>query len=113
MPINLLLKCLDVEATKSFYEQTLNFEVIGSHQSSYTVRKGDCRVIFTEDDLWTGDPKCTGTFYMFIDDVDAYYESIKEKVSILWPLQDMSYGTREFGIKDCDGYHLAFAHKTE
>ena len=50
---------------------------------------------------------------MFIDDVDAYYESIKEKVSILWPLQDMSYGTREFGIKDCDGYNLAFAHKTE
>ncbi len=44
--------------------------------------------------------------------MDGYYESIKEKAIILWPLQDMPHSTREFGIKDYDEYHLAFAQKT-
>jgi len=29
-----------------------------------------------------------------------------------WPIEDMSYGTREFGIEDCNGYILAFARRT-
>ena len=112
MPINVLLKCHDIETTKSFYSEILNFEVSDSDEGTCTVQKEDCSIIFTSEELWSGHPKCTGTIYMFIDDVDAYYESIKEKAIVLWPLQDMPYGTREFGIKDYDEYHLAFAQKT-
>ena len=112
MPINILLKCYDVETTKSFYEDILDFEVIESDKESCTVQKEDCTIIFTSESLWSGHPKCTGTIYMFIDDVDAYYELIKEKAIVIWPLQDMPHGTREFGIKDYDEYHIAFAQKT-
>jgi predicted enzyme related to lactoylglutathione lyase len=111
MPISVLLKSRDLEATKSFYAEMLGFEVIDSGEATCTVQKEDCSIIFTTEELWSDHPKCTGTIYLFIDDVDAYYESIKEKAIVLWPLQDMPYGTREFGIKDYDEYHIAFAQK--
>lgn len=112
MPINLLLKCHHLDTTKAFYKEILKFKVFDSEQGTCTVQKEDCTILFSSDDLWVGHPKCTGTIYMFINDVDAYYESIKEKAIVLWPLQDMPHGTREFAVKDYDEYHLAFAQKT-
>jgi len=111
MAIQLLLKCHDIETTKSFYEEILEFNVRDSANNTCTVEKEGGSIIFTANDLWAGHPKCTGTIYFFIDDVDAYYETIKEKAIIRWPLENMSYGTREFGVKDYDEYTLAFAKR--
>ena len=111
MPINLLLKCHDVDTTKSFYEEILEFSVSDSDKGTCTVKKGDCSILFTQQDLWSGQPKCTGTIYLFIDDLDSYYESIRDKAIVLWELQTMPYGTREFAVKDYNEYHLAFAEK--
>jgi uncharacterized glyoxalase superfamily protein PhnB len=44
--------------------------------------------------------------------VDEYFEAVKDRAIVRWPLEDMSYGTREFAVKDCNGYTLAFAKKT-
>ncbi len=112
MPINMLLKCHNIEATKSFYKEVLGFAVRETAEGTCSVQKQDCNIIFTSEELWAGHPNCTGTLYLFIDDVDSYYGSIKHKAIILWPLQDMPNGTREFGVKDNDEYHLAFAQKT-
>ena len=111
MPINLLLKCHDVETTKSFYKDILEFEVRDSANNTCTVEKEGGSIVFTSEDLWSGYPKCTGTIYFFIEDVEGYYERIKDKAIIKWPLQDMPYGTREFGVKDYDEYCLAFARR--
>ncbi|MCH9640059.1 MAG: bleomycin resistance family protein [Betaproteobacteria bacterium] len=111
MPINLLLKCHDVKTTKSFYKQILDFEVSDSAKNTCTVEKEGGIIIFTSEDLWSGYPTCTGTIYFFIDDVDKYYEAIKNKALIKWPLEDMPYGVREFGVKDYDEYTLAFAQR--
>lgn len=111
MPINLLLKCHDVETTKSFYDEILKFKVKDSENNTCTVEKEGGAITFTSEELWSGYPKCTGTIYFFIDDVESYYESIKEKAIIKWPLQKMSYGTLEFGVKDYDEYTLAFAQR--
>jgi uncharacterized glyoxalase superfamily protein PhnB len=111
MPINLLLKCHDVATTKSFYEDILEFDVRDSANNTCTVEKEGGSIIFTSEELWSGYPKCTGTIYFFIEDVEGYYEQIKEKALIKWPLQDMSYGTKEFGVKDYDEYSLAFAKR--
>ena len=111
MSINLLLKCHDVETTKSFYDEILEFNVKDSAGNTCTVEKEGGVIIFTSEDLWSGYPNCTGTIYFFIEDVESYYESIKEKAIIKWPLQEMSYGTLEFGVKDYDEYTLAFAKR--
>lgn len=111
MPMSMLLKCHNVEMTKSFYQEILEFDVSDSAGNTCTVEKEGGVIVFTSEELWSGYPKCTGTVYFFLDDVDSYYASIKDKAIVLWPLQDTSYGTREFGVKDYDEYHLAFAQR--
>jgi|GEM_PF-707157 len=110
MPINLYLACHTVVQTKAFYEE-IGFDVFDSAMQTCTARIEDCCLIFFEQDAATATaaPGCSGTIYLFIKDVDARYSKIKDIVEPEWPLQDMSYGTREFAIADCNGYRLAFA----
>ena len=109
MVMNLLLKCHDISQTKTFYSRTLGFEVDDSEQGTCTVRKAGGTMIFSSESNLGDEPALSGTIYFFITDVDQFYNQIKQRVDVQWPLQDMSYGTREFGIKDCNGYYLAFA----
>jgi uncharacterized glyoxalase superfamily protein PhnB len=60
-----------------------------------------------------GKPQFTGTLYFNMKGVEEFFESIRQKVEIVWPLETMDYGQREFGIRDCDGYILAFAEAGE
>jgi predicted enzyme related to lactoylglutathione lyase len=108
MPLKPLLQCADLEATKAHYRDVLGFATVDSDRDTLTVVKDDCSLIFTQQDLWKVPMACSGTFYFAIADVDGYYEAVKEKASIAWPLQDMPYGSREFGLRDCNGYYLAF-----
>jgi uncharacterized glyoxalase superfamily protein PhnB len=54
-------------------------------------------------------PQFSGTLYIDMEGVDAFYEQVKDRVSIVWPLEVMEYGQKEFGVRDCNGYTLAFA----
>ena len=107
--MNLLLKCKDEVETKQFYADVLGFEVFDSEENTCTVTKSGGSIIFSSGENLGAAPVMSGTIYFFINDVDDYYQQIKNRVDVQWPLQDMSYGTREFGIKDCNGYYLAFA----
>jgi len=111
MTMNLLLKCSDLDETKAFYSEILRFDVSDSAEGTCTVQKAGGTIIFSGGDLWEGRPHCTGTIYFFLPDVEEFYESVKDKAIVRWPLEDMPYGTREFGVKDCNGYTLAFAKR--
>jgi uncharacterized glyoxalase superfamily protein PhnB len=54
-------------------------------------------------------PAFTGALYFNLKGVDAFYEAVKDRVEIVWPIETMEYGQREFGVRDPDGYLLAFA----
>lgn len=111
MSMRLLLKCGNIQETKSFYDEIFEFNVSDTAENTCTVEKEGSTIIFTDQDLWAGYPKCTGTIYVYILDVNAYYNAIKDKAIIRWPIVDMSYGTREFGVKDCNEYTIAFAQE--
>ncbi|MBX2869905.1 MAG: hypothetical protein KTR18_14595 [Acidiferrobacterales bacterium] len=113
MPINILLKCSDMESTKCFYQQNLEFDVSETEHETFSAAKEDCTILFTPTDLWPGIPNCTGTIYLLIENVASYYDKVKERVPIVWPLQEMPYGMKEFGIKDCNHYLLAFAQRDD
>ncbi len=49
------------------------------------------------------------TLYITVDEIDAFYERIRQHVQILKPLETTWYGMREFYLRDCNGYVLAFA----
>ncbi|HWN05790.1 MAG TPA: hypothetical protein VNO53_01390 [Steroidobacteraceae bacterium] len=56
-------------------------------------------------------PALTGTQYFHVAEVGNLYESVKDKADLVWPLEAMEYGTLEFGVRNCDGYVLAFAEQ--
>lgn len=111
MTLTLLLRCNDLNETRQFYESRLGFEVHDSAGGTLTVIRQGGQLIFTTADLWDGQPRCTGTIYFTVEDADDYFQSVRSKAEIAWPIQNMSYGIREFGIVDCNGYHIAFQQK--
>ena len=108
MTMSALLYCKDLNETLEFYESRLGFTATATAEHTLTVEKDGAKLIFTEQNLWGSSPAFTGTLYITVKDVDGYYASVQEVVPLTWELQDMPYGTREFGIKDCNGYLLAF-----
>ena len=91
----MLLKCHDVEITKSFYKDILDFSVADSDEGTCSVSKGDCSIIFTPQDLWNGYPKCTGTIYFFIDDVVSSKLNDKARKSLM---NDLHVGFIDFEL---------------
>jgi len=41
--------------------------------------------------------------------VDDLYDVVNGRAEVVWPPEDQEYGTRESGVRDPDGYILAFA----
>jgi uncharacterized glyoxalase superfamily protein PhnB len=108
MKLSLLLRCKDLEETRGFYGSTLGFRVSDSAEGTISVALQDSTLVFTAADLWRGPIGLSGTIYLATDDLDARFAKLDEGVHIEWPIQDMPYGSREFGIRDCNGYVLAF-----
>jgi uncharacterized glyoxalase superfamily protein PhnB len=61
----------------------------------------------------TNKPQFTGALYFNMSGVRQFFEEIKGQVEVVWPLETMDYGQQEFGIRDRDGYVLAFAEKNK
>jgi hypothetical protein len=54
-------------------------------------------------------PQFTGTLYFHMNDVRDFFEKVRHKAQIIWPVETMGYDQVELGIRDGDGYVLAFA----
>ena len=111
MSLTLLLHCNDISTTRSFYRDVLGFRVTDTAQDTLTAECFGARLVFTASDLWQSTPFCSGTIYFEVEDLETLYASVTGNPNISWALQDMPYGSREFGIKDCNGYFLAFRQK--
>jgi uncharacterized glyoxalase superfamily protein PhnB len=53
----------------------------------------------------------TGSFYFRLDDVDAFWNQIKDRATVVYPLENFPYGMREFAIRDNTGYLLQFGQE--
>jgi uncharacterized glyoxalase superfamily protein PhnB len=107
----------EVDETAKFYNQFLGFSINGV----YDDEKEGSRVIFLQHgniQLMVSDrpdvddaPLFTGTLYFNIKGVEEYYNTVKanKEVEFVWDIGVMEYGTKEFGIRDNNGYTLAFA----
>jgi uncharacterized glyoxalase superfamily protein PhnB len=54
-----------------------------------------------------------GTLTLFIEvaDIHRIYESLKERVNVVMPLEKKWYGVTEFAFTDPDGYVITFAER--
>jgi catechol 2,3-dioxygenase-like lactoylglutathione lyase family enzyme len=114
MPV---LKVADIQRSIEWYTGVLGFQANGRF-----VGDGDGEGCFIQADgtellLTTGShlggaPSFTGTLYFRVVGVDPLFARVSGRPEVVWPLEQQDYGTREFGIRDPDGYVLAFAEES-
>ncbi|HRI77995.1 MAG TPA: bleomycin resistance family protein [Cyclobacteriaceae bacterium] len=50
-----------------------------------------------------------GTFFIRMTGIEALYQSVKGKITIVVDMRTTFYGMKEFTVKDLNGYFLTFA----
>lgn len=50
----------------------------------------------------------TFTLYISVDEIDNYYNRVKDLVCVSMPLHTTDYDTKEFQVRDINGYILDF-----
>ena len=109
-----VLKVSEMQRAVDFYTGILGFKVCwraanDGEGENCMLQAGSTDVLLSTGSHLGDKPQFTGTLYFSIRGVREFFEQIQGKVEIVWPLETMDYGQMEFGIRDRDGYTLAFA----
>jgi catechol 2,3-dioxygenase-like lactoylglutathione lyase family enzyme len=112
-----VLRVSDMQRAVDFYTGVLGFSTCwraandGGGENAM-LQAGATDLLLSTGSHLGGTPAFTGTLYFKMIGVREFFERIKGKVETVWPLETMEYGQTEFGIRDCDGYTLAFAEES-
>jgi uncharacterized glyoxalase superfamily protein PhnB len=112
------LKVTDLQRTIDYYTQNFGATLVwcapndGGGENAW-LDLGGVSLLFSTGDHLGPRPQLSGTLYIDMEGVETFFDGIKERVEIVWPLERMPYGTREFGVRDCNGYVLAFSEGAE
>ena len=111
----------NVSLNIEYYRDVLGFKPIYTQKEDDAfnfaiLKKGNVEIMVgSKETLWNYNPEFEGKeltnssiLYFEMDDVSAYFDEIKSKVEIVKDLKETWYKTREFWIKDLNGYLLAF-----
>jgi len=103
----------DVKTTMEYYVNVLGF-TLGNHLENWGwgyVNRDDVEFMFAKapDSVVYNGPQFSGSLYINTDDVDGWWIFLKDKATILYPVENFEYKMREFAIKDCNGYIIQFA----
>src|SRR5262245_42419203 len=113
-----VLKVANMQRAVDFYTGVLGFTVCwraaNDGGGENCMMGADATNLLLSTGSHLGDqPQFTGTLYFHMAGVREFFERGKNQVEFVWPLERMEYGQTEFGIKDCDGYTLAFSEPIE
>ena len=117
----------DVNKTVEFYKRTLGFEVVMTVPESgvfdFAMLKLDNVTImlqsrkgYVEALPEYKDQEIGGTIFLYFEvaDLNKIYDRVKKaNAEIVVDINTTFYGTREFTMKDCDGYLLIFAEEAK
>ena len=108
----------DIRETMDFYCDRLGFSVTGTwpasgEQAWFQLTSGDVKLMFFgfaphdhDEDREHDHPVKLPV--RVPDNIDEAWEALKDKTEVVWPIQDMEHGMREFALKDCNGYTLVY-----
>lgn len=120
---NLMVK--DIAVTLNYYRGVLGFETISTWPDSgedlrrATVKKGDVEIMFQSEqslkkeipELRHDDPAGGFTIVIRVTDVQAFYDHLYASLDVVVQIKETNQGTRQFTIRDINGYYLTFAEK--
>jgi uncharacterized glyoxalase superfamily protein PhnB len=102
-----MLQARDLARTIAWYETVLGFRCTGKEDGWCRLERNQVALMFMRN-AHLGEPHATATQYIYVDDVMALWNAIKDRVTAEWGPEQMPYGMLEFAIKDPDGYLLSF-----
>ena len=102
-----MLQTADMAKTIAWYPSVLDFRCVAREGSWSRLERDDVALMFMKNDH-LGSPHATATQYIYVSDVAALWDSIKDRVTAEWGPEKMTYGMLEFAIKDPNGYLLSF-----
>ena len=88
------------------------FKCIGREDVWCRLEREGVTLMFMRNDHF-GEPHATAIQYIYVNDLDALWDAIKDKVKAEWGPKKMPYGMMEFAIKDPDGYLLSFGEEMD
>lgn len=102
----------EIAESIKFYTKTLHFN-LNTHDEELgwaSLSKDDAEIMLSLPNAHVAfkQPEFTGSFYIRTAEVEQLWEAVKEQAKICYPLEDFSYGMREFAIYDNNGYLLQF-----
>jgi uncharacterized glyoxalase superfamily protein PhnB len=124
MKLEPLIYVSNLRQSVEFYTQTLGFR-LGQYfpdkdNSTYApVFIGDYKLMLVQaresnKKLYSNGLGGSGTqFFVQVDDVDSVWSKVKEKVTVVDPIETKNWGDREFTLKDQDGYLISFYSPTK
>jgi catechol 2,3-dioxygenase-like lactoylglutathione lyase family enzyme len=103
-----MLQTSDMDRTIAWYRDVLGFRCVRRMGDGWChLEQGSVSLMFMKNEH-VGAPHATATQYIYVDDLDGLWETLKSRVAAEWGPEVMPYGMREFAIKDPDGYYLSF-----
>lgn len=102
-----MLQVRDIERTIGWYETVLGFRCTGKEADWCRLERDKIALMFMRN-AHLGEPHVTATQYIYLDDLMALWNAIKDRVTAEWGPERMPYGMLEFAIKDPDGHLLSF-----
>jgi len=108
-----VLSVTDISGTIQFYSDLLGFTCAAQVDGWASLEKDGVELMLALPNahLPFEKPHFTGSLYFKLDKpehVDDLWQRIKDKVRVVYPVEDFDYGMREFGIYDNNGYILNF-----
>ena len=109
-----MIHVADVRATVDWYESigftvTDTYDDGGEGLSFAILTFGTSEVMFSSGGQPSNQRRREVDLYVYVNQVDDLYRSLKERVEIVEGLHDTFYGMREFIIRDLNRFWLTFA----
>jgi len=116
----------DIQQTVDWYTKILGFEVLFLSPEAGTptfarIKQESVEIMlfrrteFSHEIPSFATQSIGGSFVLYLElsDVKALWDRIKDQVQVTQPLHVTDYGSTEFTIQDCNGYHLMFGQRNE
>ena len=108
-----MLAVTSIDDTILFYRNLLGFECVNRMGGWAALRKDEVEIMISLPNAHEPfeRPRLTGSLYFNANDVGSLWDEIKDKVNVVYPLENFYYGMREFAIRDNNGYILQFGQE--